>query len=26
MDWLTHEQFCSSRWPKPFSELEPTMP
>jgi len=26
MDWLTQDQFCSSRWPNPFSELEPTMP
>src|SRR6516164_20937 len=26
MDWLTHDQFCASRWPNPFSELEPTIP
>src|SRR3954453_15949578 len=26
IDWLTHDQFCSSRWPNPFSELDPTMP
>ena len=26
IDWLTHDQFCSSRCPNPFSELDPTMP